>query len=57
MPGVATTVRVTARLPHQLRQLDHIMELNKKYGNLGTQMCIINFTKNDAHIILTNPSN
>ena len=32
------------------------MELNKKYGNLGTQMCIVNFTQNNAHIILTNPS-
>jgi hypothetical protein len=57
MPGIATTVKITARLPHQLRKLDHIMELNKKYDNLGTQMCIVNFTRNNAHIILTNPSN
>ena len=57
MPGVATPVKITARLPQQLRQLDHIMELNKKYGELGTHMCIVNFKMNDAHIMLTNPSN
>jgi hypothetical protein len=38
MPGVPTTVRVTARLPPQLKQLDHMMELNRKYADLGTQM-------------------
>jgi uncharacterized protein YerC len=57
MPGIATAVKITARLPHQLRQLDHIMELSKKYSELGTQMCIVNFNTNDAHIILTNPTN
>ena len=56
MPGVATAVKITARLPQQLRQLDHIMELNKKYSGLGTQMCIVSFKTNDAHIILTNPT-